>query len=352
MSFSVKVGFLQLITREYTEVTSKLCDALLEEMQAYIKRQNGRFIAFGDTLYSSPIKFEKAPEISEDKFDESVIFDAAKTFNIDERRKTPKLVPFRGSTYQVLYLPILYSSEKELSDTIDLPAFVAVNRLFNGETYILRVGKCRNRPRLAMHSFLLEMMDKIVKFHSDEDDFKRQFVLPFHTLEHFAASKKDIDVAMDQYHAWYSTFRTFHDLLLALSKPFKIVIGLAKWVSVPPTVDELKSHLYANSIGISYQDPDQDISDKKKRESDSVGIDTVTDDEVGDIITVVSWYKGGTTQGKEVIYHISPEAHESIDSLENVLVSNNVDVERREHFFNEMDNIKALYERKNNLDVH
>jgi hypothetical protein len=346
------VGFLQLITREYTEVSSKLCNLLIEEVEAYIKRQEGRFIAFGDVLYSSPIKFKTPPSLNEDDFNKKTPFDAADVFNIDERRKNPTIIPHRGKTYQVVYIPILYVSKQELPDTIDLKGFVSLNTAFNGNTYLLRVGKCRNRPRLAMHSFLLEMMDNIVTFHSNDEDFKIQFVLPFHTLEHFAASKTDIDVAMEQYHAWYSTFRTFHDLLLALAKPFKIVIGLAKWISIPPTINELKSHLYANSIGISYQDPEQDITDKKKQESDRVGIDTVTDDEVGDIITVVSWYKGGNTQGKEIIYHISPEAHESIDSLEKVLISNDVDVERREHFFDEMDNMKAIYEKRNNLDLH
>jgi hypothetical protein len=329
-----------------------LCAEIEEDIGFFIERHQGRFICFGNRFYSSPIKFEDPLVLDEKDFESGTFFDASATFNIDERRKSPSVVPHKSSNYKIRYLPFIYISETELPDVIDLPCFVKVNRVLAGESYILRIGQCRNRPRLPMHGFLLEMMDKIVSFHGSEDDYSRQFVLPFHTLEHFVAVKYDVTVAMEQYHAWYSTFRTFHDLLLALSKPFKIVIGLENWVAMPPSVDELKAHMYSNAVGISYQEPKSDVTDKQKQSSDTVGINTITDDDVGDIITVISWYKGTKEQGKEIIYHVSPEAHASIDSLQNVLVNNGLGVERREHFFDEMEDLKSLYSIKNKLELH
>lgn len=352
MSASVKVGFLQLITRKYTEVSVELCSEIAEDIELFVKRQDGRFISFGNRFYSSPIKFETPLTLNEKDFVYGALFDASKTFNIEERRKTPTMVPHKGSNYRIQYLPFVYDSEKELPDIVDLPCFVKVNTFLAGESYIFRIGQCRNRPRLSMHGFLLEMMDKVVSFHHSEADYSRQFVLPFHTLEHFVAVKYDVNVAMEHYHAWYSTFRTFHDLLLGLSKPFKIVIGLDKWVTMPPTVEELKAHMYSNAVGISYQEPKSDVTDKQKQSSDTVGINTITDDDVGDIITVISWYKGTKEQGKEIIYHVSPEAHDSIDSLQTILTNNGVGVERREHFFDEMEDIKSLYSIKKKIDLH
>jgi hypothetical protein len=333
-------------------VSAELCKEIEEDIQLFVERQEGRFICFGNRFYSNPIKFETPLVLNEEDFEPGTQFDASKTFNVEERRKSPTMVPHKGSNYRIRYLHFVYASEKELPDVIDLPLFVSVNRVLAGESYILRIGQCRNRPRLSMHGFLLEMMDKIVSFHTSEDDYSRQCVLPFNTLEHFVAVKYDVNVAMEQYHAWYSTFRTFHDLLLALSKPFKIVIWLANWVAMPPSIDELKAHMYSNADGISYQDPKSDVSDKQKQVSDTVGINTITDDDVGDIITVISWYKGTQEQGKEIIYHVSPEAHKSIDSLQNILINNGLGVERREHFFDEMEDLKSLYSMNKKLDLH